>query len=490
MFTCKKAPLAAAAALVVVGLAGCLGGGGGSSTPVTPAKVASNGAMVDGLVAGADVYCDLNGNGVGDATEPKTTTDPKGNYKFDDCNAGIVGSGGTNTDTGFKFTGQLKSPAGATFMTPLTTLVSGTGLTTSQLATMLSAKDGTDPTKQDPLADVELYKRTLAVQQVMAQLAATLKAAGSTLSEAEIYGKVGSSLAGALKDAKAPLISATGGLNADLLVAAVLSAAKSAGAAVSDADAKAMASAVKSQAEQFMALTSLADLANAAKKLQDPNNPDLKIDPSAGTKFFALDADSITVDAQPVTLTQLQSANGVVLSSFDKINVKLNVNGAPAVGTSALALELVEQGGAARVMRVALDKANFSLANGQLGLSIPTDAKVYLYGRKAKDGAEVTYGGPLGTAKKPLTFSAGNVLTIDYSAIVNRVLEAQASDQSNAPTLSSFLAVKGTFKLTAVISSFNLRKANGDALPQIELKATPASPTVYGSGISGLITVN
>ena len=209
MLTYKKAPLAAAAALVVFGLAGCFGGGGSSPAPVTPppAKVATKGAMVDGLVKGATVYCDVNGDGVGQATEPQTKTDDLGNYNFEDCNYAVVGTGGTNIDTGFPFTGVLKSPAGAKFMTPLTTLVTGTGLSMADLAKLLGLPEGTDPTKLDPLdknnpASLQLYKTTLAVQQVMAQLAATIQAAGGGDLSA-IYSKVATSLADTLKNAPA-----------------------------------------------------------------------------------------------------------------------------------------------------------------------------------------------------------------------------------------------------------------------------------------------
>lgn len=481
MFTCKKAPLAAAAALVVVGLAGCFGGGGSDpapTTPTTPTKVPTSGAMVDGYVAGADVYCDVNGNGIGDGTEAKTKTDDSGNYKFDDCNFAVVGSGGKDATTGFAFVGVLKSPKGATFMTPITTLMAGTNvLTLGQVRALLGVPADVDPTAVDPTKNVALYKVTLAVQQIIAQLASAL---GGD------YSAIASALVSTLKSSSTPLISSSGVLDLAALQNVAKAAAAASNKTLSDADLAAMASSLKSQADQFLALTSLVDLEAKAKKLQDPSNPETKIDPSAASKYFALVNDSISIDGKAYSLTDLQSVAGVTMTGFDKIGVTVDVSKASAVGTSALALSLVEVDGN-RELRVALDKANLTLANGQLALAIPSDAKVYLYGKKANTGV-VTFSGPLGAVvKKPLAFS-NNQLVIDYSAIVNRALTA-VSD-ADKPTLDSYLAVKGTYKVTAVISNFNLRLSNGAALTQSTLKVTDDAPAIFGSTIAGKITVN
>lgn len=482
MLTCKKAPLAAAAALVIVGLAGCLGGGG-SSTPTTPTKVALNGAMVDGYVAGAKVYCDVNGNGTGEATEASTTTDANGNYKFDDCDAPIVGAGGTDAATGFAFVGTLKSPKGAGFMTPITTLMAGANaLSLTEVRSLLGVPADKDPTKVDPTKDVGMYKVTLAVQQILVQLASSL---GGD------YSAIASSLVSSLKASGTALISSEGVLNVTALQAAAKAAATASGKTLSDADLAAMASSLKSQADQYLSVKSLDELVAKAKKLQDPANPETKIDPTAASKYFALVNDSISIDGQAYSLTDLQSTAGVTLTGFDKIGVSVDVSKASALGTSALALSLVEVGGAQRELRVALDKANLSLADGKLALAIPSDAKVYLYGKKAKGDAStsvVTFSGPLsGAAKNPVAFS-NNQLTIDYSAVVNRALTS-VSD-ADAPTLKSYLAVKGVFNVTAVISNFNLRLSNGAALTQKTLQVTDDAPAVYGSAITGKITVN
>lgn len=442
--------------------------------------------MVDGYVAGADVYCDVNDNNTVDTADgAPVKTVAGGTYSFPSgCTHAVIGRGGKDEATGFDFVGVLKSPAGAAYVTPITTLMTGTNaLSLAQVRALLGVPADADPTTADPTKNVGLYKVTLAVQQIIAQLAASL---GGD------YSAIASALVTSLQvPGAAPLISSTGVLNATVLQSVAKAAAIASGKTLSDADLAAMAASLKSQADQYLALTSLTDLVSKAKKLQDPSNPETKIDPTAASKYFALVNDSISIDSKAYSLTDLQSTAGVTLTGFDKIGVTVDVSKASAVGTSALALSLVEVGGTNRELRVALDKANLSLANGQLALAIPSDANVYLYGKKAKGDAGtsvVTFSGSLGTAaKKPLAFS-NNQLVIDYSAIVNRALTA-VSD-ADKPTLESYLAVKGTYTVTAVISNFNLRLSNGTALTQSTLKVTDDAPAVFGSTITGKITVN
>ncbi len=51
-----------------------------SNAPLPSAPIRIQGVAIDGLVSGANVFVDLNGNGVADAGEPTTTTDAQGNY--------------------------------------------------------------------------------------------------------------------------------------------------------------------------------------------------------------------------------------------------------------------------------------------------------------------------------------------------------------------------------------------------------------------------
>lgn len=117
--------LTAVAALVT----GC--GGGGSSTPVATASL--SGVVADGYLSGVKVYLDLNKNGVGDTGEPSGTSDANGAYTItgitsgDETKYSIVAEvpataidKDTNAAVGSPFT--LTAPAGAAFVSPLTTL--------------------------------------------------------------------------------------------------------------------------------------------------------------------------------------------------------------------------------------------------------------------------------------------------------------------------------------------------------------------------------
>ncbi len=102
-----------------------------SNTPLPPAVIRIQGVAIDGLVSGAQVFVDLNGNGVADAGEPTTTTDAQGNYSIVSpiTNARLVAIGGTSIDTGLPNTLALvgrtvagPNSANELNLTPLTTL--------------------------------------------------------------------------------------------------------------------------------------------------------------------------------------------------------------------------------------------------------------------------------------------------------------------------------------------------------------------------------
>ena len=128
-FKLRLIPAAAAAVL----LAACGGGGGDGDKVATGTP--SSGRAVDGYLSLAKVVCDSNDNGIAETGEPVTYTDLKGNFVFDTgCAHGVLASGGTNADTGLEFVGQLRAPAGAAMVTPLTTLVASLICATSSLA--------------------------------------------------------------------------------------------------------------------------------------------------------------------------------------------------------------------------------------------------------------------------------------------------------------------------------------------------------------------
>jgi hypothetical protein len=280
----KKTLLAMA---VGVFLAGC-GGGGGYQAPST-----TSGKSLDGYLNAASVLCDTNNNGIADAGEITSITNATGDFVFSPaCNSTLVSSGGTSTDTRVIFKGVTKAPAGSAFITPLTTLMTGSGLTAAQLATALGLPVGTDVTKLDPmlLVNFELQKKTLAIQQVIQQTADTLGALAVNASPAAleaIYTAVANAVvATLLANPNAPLINTSGAVSPALVSAIVVdSLAKvavssdpsltSAKATLSKYDGSRIAAlvsgAIVAQAQILSSATTVAALTNDARTLQ--SNP-------------------------------------------------------------------------------------------------------------------------------------------------------------------------------------------------------------------------
>lgn len=157
--------------------------------------VIATGIVADGYVSGAQIYIDTNGNGVADASELLTgvVTDANGLFFLpDSANGPILAVGGTNIDTGVANTVVLKAPAGATMVTPLTTLVQtyveqNGGTVANANSAVLSGLGLTLPAGQtlttyDPLAVLASNASdptALAVQKVAAQVASIAQAASA-----------------------------------------------------------------------------------------------------------------------------------------------------------------------------------------------------------------------------------------------------------------------------------------------------------------------
>jgi hypothetical protein len=209
----------AVAALVV---AAC-GGGGGDSSAV--ASNPSNGTVVDGYLNFAKVVCDVNENGVYDSGEPVTYTSNTGDGKFtfaSGCAHSILGGvdgTGTNADTKLPFVGLLRAPAGATVITPLTTLLSS-GMSSADVLKALDLPSGTNLLTIDPAAtntdgslkDPDLLKKALAVQQLLQKTTEVVNGLASmtgSVATQSVYTQVVGALATTLKGGT-PLI--TGGV--------------------------------------------------------------------------------------------------------------------------------------------------------------------------------------------------------------------------------------------------------------------------------------
>ncbi|BCR03542.1 hypothetical protein DESUT3_06110 [Desulfuromonas versatilis] len=162
------------AGLLIVGIsaallqAGC-GGGGGSDGPVgdpgadpPPAEVTEAGRVVQGPVAGALVFADLNGNLVADGDEPSAETDADGGFELTVRNQSrrLVSRGGYDTLRG-RAAYEVLAPGGAANITPLTTLVAladHPDELKARLALLLPGEDYDTDLSQPQGASRELFK--------------------------------------------------------------------------------------------------------------------------------------------------------------------------------------------------------------------------------------------------------------------------------------------------------------------------------------------
>lgn len=147
-------------------LASC--GGGSADSPPLP----TSGRVVDGYLSGATVLCDSNGNGAADEGEATVTTDSGGNFSFASpgCAASMTAYGGTDIDTQLAFRGMFKAAAGATVITPLTTLLAS-GMSQERVTAALGLAANTDIVNANPALDTALMKQSLAAQQLLLKTA-------------------------------------------------------------------------------------------------------------------------------------------------------------------------------------------------------------------------------------------------------------------------------------------------------------------------------
>ena len=199
--------------------------------PVT--GVSLSGKLADGYIQGAQIYIDANGDGIPQESEKLVGvfTDKFGNFVLP---AGISGSviavGGFNTDTGVANTMIMRAPAGATMVSPLTTLVAGymqahPGASASDangaILTALGLPPGTDLSNYDPIAALAANPNdlmALATQKLAAMVATMVQLGG-----ADVMGKLLDAIAKGPIDLTSPaMIAAALGVTSGPLYDSVL----------------------------------------------------------------------------------------------------------------------------------------------------------------------------------------------------------------------------------------------------------------------------
>lgn len=187
-------------------LSGCGGtGGGGLNVSSLVTAAGPLGKVTDAYVNGATVMFDINDDGIcgnmPNELAAAVKTDAAGNFNFPPAVGQThiaCATGGTDLATGQTFVGELKAPAGATQITPLTTLIQANLMpaagayvppTAAQITTASTTiannlgLTGTNLLTADPVALAPttplLAQTTTAVQTMLVQTSANVAAAAT-----------------------------------------------------------------------------------------------------------------------------------------------------------------------------------------------------------------------------------------------------------------------------------------------------------------------
>ena len=160
--------------LALLGLAACGDSGGGA------ARVYDiNGNLIKGPLKGAIAFIDSNGNNLPDAGETQITTDEFGFYTLSSGSAtsrvvAVTGPGTVDMSSGAVVAEMtLSAPAGASVITPLTTLLDGSGdLSPEELKASLGLT--VDPLTFNPFAEGVDAGQAVAAEKAAQQIATVL----------------------------------------------------------------------------------------------------------------------------------------------------------------------------------------------------------------------------------------------------------------------------------------------------------------------------
>lgn len=352
-------PLSACALATALLVSAC---GGGDATP-PPTVVGTSGFAVDGYISAATVVCDTNNNGASDIGEATTTTDSTGFFKFAaPCAAGLVLTGGTNTDTQLPFVGKLKAPAGATMVTPLTTLLAE-GMTTDQINTALGLPAGTNVATLDParqiggeLQNPDLFRKTLVVQQVLQKTAETLAALAGSSDVTSLYSQAAAAMVEVMRSDATALVA--GGAVNETVVAAVVKAAATRAQATVNADslAQVVAQALSTQAKQILDADSALEIqaatlaqqgSNAIRSFAVTHKTALQAAPTEATTLLK---NQLTASIGGGTVEPPPPATGTLLVSFDEANPVFT--GMGAYGGALPTVEAGPAGGSGSALKI------------------------------------------------------------------------------------------------------------------------------------------
>jgi hypothetical protein len=463
-------PFKLSACAIAVLISAC---GGGSAT--APATIpGSSGLAIDDYIKGATVLCDANGNSISDAGEATTKTDSIGFFKFTPiCASSLVVTGGTNIDTGLPFIGKLKAPAGSTVVTPLTTLLSE-GMTNDQISAALGLPTGTNVSSLDParkedgkLVRPDVFKKTLALQQLLQKTAEALAALIPGSDASSLYGDVAAAMASTMRTSPTLVVGGQfdQGATASLVQSAATRLQARIGASVNAATLGAlMAPALKVQADQILGASDT-NLTNITTAVQG----DARVPNFVGSNRAALNGAPNTVTALADQLkTQVMPAAPPPPTDT---NVLLNFDDVTVAGTGF-------DGGEGSAV------SSNPPAGGGTGNA---------YEVKRLDGKD--YAGAFFLKAIPLTAERRTISARVYSPVANipmviKLENAQSSSINSGDVQANETVVQGWQTLTWTVASENISKTLNKIvlLPRLGTVDTAPAKSYFFDNITLIVT--
>ncbi|MEX8519442.1 MAG: hypothetical protein AB3X44_13105 [Leptothrix sp. (in: b-proteobacteria)] len=521
-----KYRLLSASIALALGLGACGGGSSSSTGPTT----SSTGVLVDDLIAGAQVFCDSNSNGVLDSGEAVVSTDDNGAYTFSPaCEAPIVSVAGTGMDlTSLRAPrGHFRARANSQVVSPFTTMLVESGLTLAEFqAVMVKLGLGNiDPGSFDPTAPGNAAKlqTALAVAKLLNDLAAIVEANGGdaeaafkaaatqltmtlqnkTLTGASLFDD-DTDLGDVIDAASDKAFDSVPDWKADTSGQKKSNAKKIAREGVS-ATSKAIRNASNHQdvedsfrnegTAHLIADTHLDDdnesSANAKQCKDDQNFSKAQFVYSTGNALKLIGASS-TIDT---TLTALAASggvntNGLSLGNITRIEMPLKDSGLALSKTGQkvqIGLEVTEVGGN-RKLQILVDKVLLqrdTVHPGQAVVSVLQGAGLRFYARTAS-GIELYPAEPLrNNTANLLSNSSNGTVGIDLAVITDRLLSNFSSDANKTSLINKMLSDKGTFQVRVIVSDIDFRLANGTTLPTQKIRIVNTGQSLSGAGFTG-----
>jgi hypothetical protein len=537
-------------------LASCGGGGGGAGglTVVPTNGIAVDGYLVGSEVV---CDADGNGFASATNVKVSTTAGGKYTFS-QGCNHAVAVRGGKSEDTQANFVGLLRAPKGATVVSPLTSLiVAGVAQDRLNAAlgllnnTNLSTTDPMLAGSNFEPVNSALKTRTLALAQLLqthSERISGLDVKGAS-NVSVVYDAVVKAIAQALASVDAPvLVQSDKTINLAVLnqllnaatdevigSTAVLAEVKDKLRALDRANgsnslANASAISLKTALEDYLSRDSQADIFQVAKMRQVPlntssdaillaitqseltkNTPDIAVDVLAkkadgqvvapaepATNYLFLANDRLTFDdgylSKDYTLAQFQTQPGVSVDwpmddlaalKFTLIDGGSFSMAARQTVSAAVAITSMASGNQGAI-KFFVDGISVSQNGTDLMLSVPGTAVAKVYGIEPNGSGEALKDFSSTVAGASVTL--GTVSSSISKLVVGTAINSAVSSLGSATSLS------GTYRVTLVVDSLPLTRADGTPLAQYSV-SVPLSlfsgsvKTVTGPGLEGYITL-